>query len=91
MNDPKNRIRFLTRIKIENPLVIKRRKMVSVEDYAFDPVQLVGPYYRLTPTNAREIFFISTLEKYTDKWAPFKGNGIIVRASIIDNMFNNRK
>jgi hypothetical protein len=84
-------IKFHMRIESKNPEVIKKRKMVTVDDYAFDPTELRGTYYRVIPTNAREVFFLASLEKYVDKWAPAKGNGIIVRSEIIDGLSYNRK
>jgi hypothetical protein len=84
-------IQFLTRIESKNPEVIKKRKMITVDDYAFDPIELRGTYYRVIPTNAREVFFLASLEKYVDKWAPAKGNGIIVRSEIIDSLSRSLK
>lgn len=84
-------IQFLTRIESRNPEVIKKRKMITVDDFAFDPVELRGTYYRVVPTNAREVFFLASLEKYVDKWAPAKGNGVIVRAEIIDQLTIRRR
>jgi hypothetical protein len=84
-------IQFLTRIESKNPEVIKKRKMITIDDYAFDPVELRGTYYRVIPTNAREVFFLASLEKYVDKWAPAKGNGVIVRADIIEGLSYRRK
>lgn len=83
-------IQFLTRIESRNPEVIKKRKMITVDDFAFDPIELRGTYYRVIPTNAREIFFLASLEKYVDKWAPAKGNGVIVRSEIIDQLTRRR-
>jgi hypothetical protein len=84
-------IKFHMRIESKNPEVIKKRKMVTVDDFAFDPMELRGTYYRVIPTNAREVFFLASLEKYVDKWAPAKGNGVIVRTEIIDGLSYNRK
>ena len=82
-------IRFFARVPSKNPEVIKKRKMLTVDDYAFDTHTLKGSYYRVTPTSAREVFFLASLRKYEEKWAPAKGDGIIVRADIIDQ-FNRR-
>lgn len=84
-------IRFSARLESKNPEVIKKRKMVTVDDYAFDATILRGTYYRVIPTTAREVFFLASLEKYEEKWAPAKGNGIIVRADIIDRLSSNRR
>jgi hypothetical protein len=43
------------------------------------------------PTTAREVFFLASLEKYEDKWAPAKGNGVIVRSEIIDQLTMKRR
>ena len=77
-------IRFLARVNSRNPEVIMKRKMATVYDYAFDTTPLRGEFYRVTPTSAREVLFLASLLKYHDKWAPAKGDGIIVRADIID-------
>ena len=77
-------IRFLARVSSKNPEVIRKQKMLTVEDYTFDPQPLKGEFYRVTPTSAREVFFLAGLRKYEEKWAPAKGDGIIVRADIID-------
>jgi hypothetical protein len=79
-------VRFAARIEDKNPEVIKKRKMITTDDYAFDSTQIKGRYYRVFPTCAREVFFLSMLRKYDEKWAPAKGDGIIVRADIIDQI-----
>ncbi len=84
-------IRFVACIESKNPEVIVKRKMVTVDDYAFDSTQLRGNYYRVIPTNAREVFFLASLEKYEEKWAPAKGNGVIVRSDIIDHIVAKRR
>jgi len=84
-------IQFLARIESKNPEVVKKRKMITVDDYAFDSVELRGTYYRVIPTTAREVFFLASLGKYEDKWAPAKGNGVIVRSEIIDQLTMKRR
>jgi hypothetical protein len=79
-------IRFAARIPTRHPEVIKRRKMVTSDEYTFDTVMLKGSFYRVTPTSAREVFLLASLEKYEEKWAPAKGDGIIVRADVIDQV-----
>jgi hypothetical protein len=82
----KNKLRFAAKIECKNPEVVKKRRMVTVDDYAFDSVELRGNYYRVIPISAREVFFLASLEKYEEKWAPARGNGVIVRADIIDQI-----
>lgn len=87
----KNKIQFNARIECKNPEVIKKRKMITIDDYAFDATEIRGNFYRVIPTNAREVFFLASLEKYVDKWAPAKGNGVIVCREIIDQIIAKRR
>lgn len=79
-------IRFLARVESKNPEVIKKQKKPFIDEYSFDSFTLKGDFYRVVPVTPKEVLFLASLEKYVDKWAPAKGNGIIIRSQIIDHL-----
>jgi hypothetical protein len=48
--------------------------------------QLAGLFYRTFPCTAKEIFFLQTLSKGSTIHVPENGDGVLVRADIIDNL-----
>jgi hypothetical protein len=66
-----------------NPLVLRRHN-VPPNDFKFEEVPLKGLFYRVIPETAREVFFLQTLNKGSTIYAPADGDGLIVRADIIE-------
>lgn len=66
---------FLNKQKDKNPTVIvgsaQSTKGLSTED-------LKGNFWRVWPTNAKEVFAIQFLEHQLEKFAPHNGTGIIL-------------
>lgn len=75
-----------TRRTETNPLVTKQAGNNIQGNYYADE-RIAGKYYRVFPTNLREIKFIQSLEKFVDVFPPAigQGDGIIIKASYIDN------
>jgi hypothetical protein len=69
-----------------NPDAIVKSKMSVSDEFIYGTVRLEGEFYRVAPSSAREIFFLANLEKYREKWAPAKGDGILVSAEVINQL-----
>jgi hypothetical protein len=48
--------------------------------------QLDGLFYRTFPYTPKEVFFLQTLSKNDTIHVPENGDGVLVRADIIDNL-----
>jgi hypothetical protein len=62
------------------------KKNLPRNDFTFDVKQLAGLFYRTFPCTAKEIFFLQTLSKGSTIHVPENGDGVLVRADIIDNL-----
>jgi|688.fasta_scaffold720198_2 hypothetical protein len=62
------------------------KKNLPNNDFTFEVKRLSGLYYRTFPYTAREVFFLQTLSKGTTIHVPESGDGVIVRADIIDSL-----
>ena len=80
----KQRLQFPAKIAISDPQVILKEKYENSDEYSYYGETVVGDYYRVIPTSPREIDFFAGLKKYEEVFAPAKGNGLIVRADILD-------
>ncbi len=47
---------------------------------------LTGTWYRVFPSNGMDVRFIQWLEHHTDKFAPARGNGILISQRAFDNL-----
>jgi hypothetical protein len=82
----KQRLQFPAKIAINDPQVILKEKYENSDEYSYYGEMVVGDYYRVIPTSPREIDFFAGLKKYEEVFAPAKGNGLIVRADVIDTI-----
>ena len=78
------RLRFPAKIAITNPQVILKEKYVNSDEYSFYAETVVGEFYRIIPTTGREVEFFENCIQYDEIFAPATGNGVIVRADVID-------
>jgi hypothetical protein len=66
-----------------NPTSLVKKNLPNGE-FTFDVKQLAGLYYRTFPYTAKEVFFLQTLNKGSTIHVPENGDGVLVRADIID-------
>lgn len=75
-NTNKPRSIFLTSKPEKNPEVVHFHEEFGIEK--FDTKFLKGDFYRVHPEGWREIFLLQMLEMRHEKFAPAKGNGVII-------------
>ena len=46
-------------------------------------ITLKGNWIRVFPTNAREILFLQMVEHQQDKFAPARGEGVLLRSEVL--------
>ena len=80
----KQQLRFPVKLSITDPQVILKEKYENSDEYSYYGETIIGDFYRVIPTTMREISFFENCKQYKEKFAPAKGNGIIVRADVID-------
>jgi hypothetical protein len=78
------RLHFPAKIAVQNPQVILKEKHTNSDEYSFYAEMVVGDFYRIIPTTGREVAFFGNCTHYDEIFAPAAGNGIIVRADVID-------
>jgi hypothetical protein len=85
----KRTLKFGAKTKVKNPDIIREEKDLRYGTPVFNSRQIKGDFYRVIPSDAKEVAYIRNLEHRVDKFAPARGNGIIVRCSAIDLVANN--
>ena len=73
---------FPNRQITQNPEVIIKSETLTGQD-GFNAEQILGKFYLVSPVDAKEIFAIQNMIHGEDKFAPAKGNGIIVSAAAL--------
>ena len=76
---------FPERELVSNPRVTIRVELPP-KDFYFTSDKLVGDYYRVFPSNGREVFFIQMLGKNIDVYLPDSGGGLLIRSAVLDKM-----
>ena len=84
----KRTLNFGAKTKVKNPDIIREEKDLRYGTPVFNSTQIKGDFYRVIPANAKEVAYLRNLEHRVDKFAPARGNGIIVRCSAIDAVAN---
>jgi hypothetical protein len=84
----KRTLNFGAKTKVKNPDIIREEKDLRYGTPVYNSTQIKGDFYRVIPANAREVFYLRNLEHRVDKFAPARGNGVIVRCSAIDAVAN---
>lgn len=84
----KRTLNFGAKNKIKNPDIIREEKDLRYGTPVYNSTQIKGDFYRVIPANAHEVAYLRNLEHRVDKFAPARGNGIIVRCSAIDAVAN---
>jgi hypothetical protein len=72
---------FKLRTLETNPRVIVRKDMITGSQFVEH--ELKGQYYRILPFGENDIYAVSMMAHREDKWAPAKGNGIILTKEIV--------
>jgi hypothetical protein len=65
------------------------RKELPDGDFTFETKTLAGIFYRVFPYNGREVCYLESLSKGTTMFAPESGDGILVRADVINYVSEN--
>jgi hypothetical protein len=78
------RLHFPVKVAISDPQVILKEKYEHSDEFSFYSKTLTGDFYRVIPTSAREIAFFRSCIVREEIFAPAEGNGIIVRADVLD-------
>ena len=68
---------FRNKELISDPKVIIRKEDYQKNDFYFTIKQLEGAFYRVNPSNAKEVFFLQALPKNVFVYAPAEGNGFL--------------
>tara|TARA_R100000664_G_C2759158_1_gene148670 strand:- start:3821 stop:4072 length:252 start_codon:yes stop_codon:yes gene_type:complete len=69
-----------------NPTVLIREDHPSKNDFSFKHKILVGMFFRVIPSTAREVFFIQGLVKNYVVFTPENGDGLIISPSCLKGM-----
>jgi hypothetical protein len=72
---------FKLRTLETNPRVIIRKDMITGSQFVEH--ELKGQYYRILPFGEKDIYAVSMMAHREDKWAPSRGNGIILTKEIV--------
>ena len=74
---------FQERVVENNPKVLLRQDNPVKNEFTFKMQERVGKFYRVIPTNAKEVLYLRALQKGYDYFAPAEGDGLIVSAHAI--------
>ena len=72
---------FSEKLKVENPKVLIRENKGN--DFYFRQDCLVGIYFRVFPSTAREILFLQSLRKNIDVYLPADEDGGLIVAPLL--------
>ena len=67
---------------IHDPKVIIRKDDPLKDDFYFSVKQLEGPFYKVSPTTAKEVFFLQALPKNVFVYVPAEGDGLIITLNL---------
>jgi len=74
---------FKKRVVENNPKVLLRKDDPVRNDFTFKVQERVGKFYRVIPVNAKEVFYLRSLQKGYDYFTPAEGDGLILSAHSI--------
>ena len=78
----KKKVLFPTKVLVQDPWYVKREK-VPPSDFKFTSDILLGDFYLVIPSCAREVFFLQLLEKNVDSFLPAEGDGILITKRVL--------
>jgi len=67
---------------IHDPKVLIRIQDKGKNDFSFSVKQLEGAFYRVIPSNVKEIAFIQGLKKNVFVYVPVEGDGLIITLNL---------
>jgi hypothetical protein len=73
---------FIDRKLVKNPKVLIRKDDPRKNDFHFEVKKLTGLFYRVNPSNAKEVFFIQALPKNVFVYVPEEGDGLILTLNL---------
>jgi hypothetical protein len=73
---------FLFRKLEKDPLIIQRKDLHE-NKFVYSVKVAEGAYYRVIPSNMREINFIRLLQKHADYEVPAQGDGLLVASRVL--------
>jgi hypothetical protein len=73
---------FRNKELIRDPKVLIRVQGKGGNDFTFITKQLEGAFYRVTPSNMKEIAFIQSLKKNVFVYVPAEGDGLIITLNL---------
>jgi hypothetical protein len=81
---------FAERSHEPDPFVIKGSLRSNV-DYFYSAKQITGEFVRVIPSTWREVSFLQSLEKGYNLFAPWHGDGVLVRADFLPPVNDRRR
>tara|TARA_R100000657_G_C4568938_1_gene35276 strand:+ start:131 stop:409 length:279 start_codon:yes stop_codon:yes gene_type:complete len=69
-----------------NPTVLVRQDHPSKNEFTFSKKKLVGVFFRVAPSTAKEVLFIQGLPKNSVVYTPDEGDGLIISPSCLKGM-----
>tara|TARA_R100001440_G_scaffold24346_6_gene39722 strand:+ start:5263 stop:5496 length:234 start_codon:yes stop_codon:yes gene_type:complete len=73
---------FKSKELVHNPKVLIREDKATKNDFTFKVKELDGAFYRVIPSNAREVAFLQGLKKNVFVYSPAEGNGLIITLNL---------
>lgn len=71
-----------------SPEVIDKKEVERNGESRFEITTLSGRWSRVFPKSATDVLFLRSLEHRMDKFAPARGDGVIVRSSMLPARFS---
>lgn len=65
------------------PMAIRPEGCLHNSEIKYVEDILLGKWLRVFPANAYDVFFLQSLVMHVDKFAPHRGHGVLVRASVL--------
>tara|TARA_R100001509_G_scaffold165629_1_gene148317 strand:- start:4195 stop:4443 length:249 start_codon:yes stop_codon:yes gene_type:complete len=69
---------FPDRIIVKDPAVIVRKNLPQGE-FTFEQHKMLGVFFLVIPSTAKEVYYLQMLGKNIDLFIPASGDGLIVR------------
>jgi hypothetical protein len=74
---------FPIRTLVKNPEVITQKVAPGQQEVSYTTAEQSGDFYLVYPGSAKEILFVMSLAHREEKFAPSRGNGVLIRKSLI--------
>jgi|688.fasta_scaffold2197353_1 hypothetical protein len=74
---------FAIRTLVKNPDVITQKVEPGQQEVSFTTASQSGDFYLVHPATTQEILFVMFLAHRDEKFAPARGNGVLIRKSLL--------